>query len=46
MVRVKGSRKTKLVGEIRDIAKFYVSLMQGSIPWQWDHVKSRGIIFE
>lgn len=46
MVRVKGSRKTKLAGEIRDIVKFYVSSMQGSIPWQWDHVKSRDIIVE
>ena len=43
---VKVSRPIKLAVEVRDLVKSYVTSMQGSLPWQWEPVRSRGIIFE
>ena len=37
----RGSRPTTLALEVRNIMKSYVNSMEGFIPWQWDHVRSR-----
>ena len=41
---VRGSSPTRLALEVRNIVKSYVNSMEGSVPWQWDHVRSRGDI--
>ena len=40
---VRGSLSTTSVLEVRNM-KSYVKTMEGSVPWQWDHVRSRGDI--
>ena len=41
---VRGSRPTTWAIEVRNIMKSYVDSMEGSVPWQWDHVRGRGDI--
>ena len=43
---VKCSRPTNLTAGGRDLVKFYINSMQGSLPWHWDHLRGWGIIFE
>ena len=38
---VRGSRPTTSELEVR---KSYINSMEGSVPWQWDYVRSRGDI--
>ena len=40
---VRGSHPTTSAVEVRNM-KSYVNSMEGSVPWQWDHVRSRGDI--
>ena len=39
---VRGSRPTTSELEVRNIMKSYVNSVEGSVPWQWDHVRSKG----
>ena len=41
---VRESRPTTSALEVRNIMKSYVNSIEGSVPWQWDHVRSRGDI--
>ena len=41
---VRGSRPLVSALEVRDVIKSYVNSMEGSLPWQWDHVRSRGTV--
>ena len=41
---VRGSRPTTSALEVRNIMKSHVSSMEGSVPWQWDHIRSKGDI--
>ena len=41
---VRGSYPTTSAVEVRNIMKSYVNSMEGSVPWQCDHVRSRGDI--
>ena len=41
---VRGSHPTTSALEVRNIMKSYVNSMDGFVPWQWDHVRSRGDI--
>ena len=41
---VRGSRPTTWALEVRNIMKSYVSSMEGSVPWHWDNIRSRGDI--
>ena len=38
---VRGSRPTTSGLEARNIMKLCVNSMGGSVPWEWEHVKSR-----
>ena len=37
----RGSRPTTSALEVRNIIKSYGNCMEGFVPWQWDHVRSR-----
>ena len=39
---VRGSRPTTSALEVRNIMKSFINFMEGSIPLQWDHLRSRG----
>ena len=41
---VQGSRPTTSALEVRNIMKSYINFVEGSVPWQWDHLRSRGHI--
>ena len=41
---VRESRPTTSALKVRNIMKSYVNSIEGSVPWQWDHVRSRGDI--
>ena len=41
---VQGSRPTTSALEVRNIMRSNVNSVEGSVPWQWDHVRSRGDI--
>ena len=41
---VRESRSLKAAIEVRETVKSYVNSMEGVLPWQWDHVRSRGTI--
>ena len=41
---VRESRPTTSALEERNIMKLYISSMEGPVPWQWDHIRSRGDI--
>ena len=43
---VRGSRPLNAAVEVRDLVKSYVNSMEGSVPWQWNHVRSRGTIIQ
>ena len=38
------ARPTTSALEVRNIMKSYFNAMEGSLPWQWDRVRSRGDI--
>ena len=42
MPAVRGSRPTTIAVEVRNLVNLHVNSMEGSVPWQWDHVRSRG----
>ena len=41
---VRGSRPTTSALEVRNVMKSYINFVEGSVPWQWDHLRSRGDI--
>ena len=41
---VRGSRPLASALEVRNVVNSYVNSLEGSVPWQWDHVRSRGIV--
>lgn len=41
---VRGSRPPTSAVEVRESMKAYVNSMEGSVPWQWEHIRSRGTI--
>ena len=43
---VRGSRPTTSAIETRDEITKYVNSMEGSLSWQWEHIRSRGIILQ
>ena len=43
---LRGCRPTNSAIGVRDFLKTYVNSFEGSLPWQWDHVRSRGNVKE
>ena len=43
---LRGCRPTNSAMAIRDTLKRYVNSFEGSVPWQWDYVRSRGTVRE
>ena len=41
---IRGSPPTIMAVRVIENLKSYVNSMEGSVPWQWDHVRSRGAI--
>ena len=41
---VRGSRPPFSTVEVRDLMKQHVNSFEGSVAWQWNHVRSRGHI--
>ena len=39
---VRGSRPSTTAVKVRENLKSYVNSMEGSVPWQWEHGRSRG----
>ena len=44
--RKRGCRPSNAPIGVRDFLKTYVNSFEGSLPWQWDHVRSRGNVKE
>ena len=41
---VRGSRPTTSALDVRNVMKSYINFVEGSVPWQWDNLRSRGDI--
>ena len=41
---IRGSRPPATALEVRESLKAYVNLLEGSVSWQWEHVRSRGTV--
>ena len=44
IVPVRGSCRPISAVDVRNLMKQHVNSFQGSVPWQWNHVRSRGDI--
>ena len=42
LCHARGSRLLKSAEEVREVLTKYFNSAAGSVPWQWDHVRSRG----
>ena len=40
------SRPTTSTLAVRNIMKSYVNSIEGSVSWQWDHVRTRGDLLD
>lgn len=43
---IRGSRPASSAVAVRESLKGYVNSMEGSLSWQWNHVRSRGTVIE